>query len=117
MLSGTARRLGCTVSSRAVSDPLAPFSEPTRAWFAEAFAEPTRAQRLGWAAISGGHHTLLHAPTGSGKTLAAFLWCLDRCFSDPRPIPARPARGSVRILYVSPLKALAYSGQIGRAHV
>ncbi len=96
------------------SDPLARFSEPTRTWFAEAFAAPTRAQQLGWDAISGGRHTLLHAPTGSGKTLAAFLWCLDRCFTDPHP-PASPARGrgnpepgSVRILYVSPLKALAY---------
>ena len=102
------------------ADPLAAFSEPTRAWFAEAFAAPTRAQEIGWKAISAGHHTLLHAPTGSGKTLAAFLWCLDRCFTDPRPAaplpPRHGARGgarnatrrSVRILYVSPLKALAY---------
>ena len=98
------------------SDPLARFSEPTRTWFAEAFAEPTQAQRLGWEAISAGRHTLLHAPTGSGKTLAAFLWCLDRCFTHPRPRPVRGTGkgrgaappGSVRILYVSPLKALAY---------
>ncbi len=92
------------MSRRRLADPLARFSEPTRAWFAEAFAGPTRAQELGWEAISGGAHTLLHAPTGSGKTLAAFLWCLDRCFTDPRPRTDR----SVRILYVSPLKALAY---------
>src|SRR5918996_794985 len=58
-------------------DPLALFSEPTRSWFREAFAQPTRAQTLGWPAIAGGEHTLLHAPTGSGKTLAAFLWTLD----------------------------------------
>ena len=95
------------------ADPLARFSEPTRIWFREAFAEPTRAQVLGWEAISAGNHTLLHAPTGSGKTLAAFLWCLDRCFTDPRPRRVRDGRrraapGSVRILYVSPLKALAY---------
>jgi len=104
------------VTRAPVSDPLARFSEPTRAWFAEAFAEPTQAQRLGWEAISAGHHTLLHAPTGSGKTLAAFLWCLDRCFTDPRPRQTRSAGkgrsaqppGSVRILYISPLKALAY---------
>ena len=86
------------------SDPLAPFSDPTRTWFEEAFAEPTPAQELGWAAISSGSHTLIHAPTGSGKTLAAFLWCLDRIMVEP---PAA-ARKTVRVLYVSPLKALAY---------
>jgi ATP-dependent helicase Lhr and Lhr-like helicase len=87
------------------TDPLAPFSEPSRAWFGEAFATPTRAQVLGWAAIARGHHTLLHAPTGSGKTLAAFLWCLDRLFMDAAP-RARDRR--LRVLYVSPLKALTY---------
>ncbi|MEX0626158.1 MAG: DEAD/DEAH box helicase, partial [Chloroflexota bacterium] len=87
------------------TDPLAPFSAPTRAWFAEAFAEPTRAQVLGWAAVSAGRHTLLHAPTGSGKTLAAFLWCLDRLFTDAA---RRPRERRLRVLYVSPLKALTY---------
>ena len=86
-----------------VADPLAPFSEATRTWFGEAFAEPTPAQALGWPAISGGSHTLIHAPTGSGKTLAAFLWCLDRLMTE-----APPARKTVRVLYISPLKALAY---------
>ncbi len=85
------------------ADPLAPFSEPTRTWFREAFAAPTRAQELGWDAISGGKHALIHAPTGSGKTLAAFLWCLDRLMTEP----AR-AEPTVRVLYVSPLKALTY---------
>ena len=85
------------------ADPLAAFSEPTRTWFAETFAEPTPAQALGWAAISGGRHALIHAPTGSGKTLAAFLWCLDRLMAEEAP-----ARPTVRVLYVSPLKALAY---------
>jgi ATP-dependent Lhr-like helicase len=87
------------------TDPLAPFSAPTRAWFGEAFAKPTRAQVLGWAAIAAGRHTLLHAPTGSGKTLAAFLWCLDRLFTDAA---ARPRDRRLRVLYVSPLKALTY---------
>src|SRR6266513_4240602 len=110
-MAGLPRRLRNTVKVTATSDPLAMFSEPTRAWFSEAFAEPTQAQRLGWEAISSGHHTLLHAPTGSGKTLAAFLWCLDRCFTDPRPRPPTTGRGqsqpgSVRVLYISPLKAL-----------
>ncbi|HUF06487.1 MAG TPA: DEAD/DEAH box helicase [Candidatus Binatia bacterium] len=83
--------------------PLAPFSEATRTWFAEAFEAPTSAQALGWEAISGGSHALIHAPTGSGKTLAAFLWCLDRLMTE-----SAPARATVRVLYVSPLKALAY---------
>src|SRR5918996_5527026 len=86
-------------------DPLALFSEPTRSWFREAFAQPTRAQTLGWPAIAGGEHTLLHAPTGSGKTLAAFLWTLDRLFSEKDP---RPKEKRLRVLYVSPLKALTY---------
>jgi ATP-dependent Lhr-like helicase len=87
------------------SDPLRSFSAPTRTWFAEAFQEPTRAQALGWPAIADGRHVLLHAPTGSGKTLAAFLWCLDRLF---RADAERPADRRVRVLYVSPLKALTY---------
>ncbi|HEX6139617.1 MAG TPA: DEAD/DEAH box helicase [Candidatus Limnocylindria bacterium] len=89
----------------APSDPLAPFSPATRRWFAETFAAPTRAQALGWRAIAEGHHTLLHAPTGSGKTLAAFLWCLDRLFTTGEP---RPRGRRLRVLYVSPLKALTY---------
>ncbi|MDQ3881348.1 MAG: DEAD/DEAH box helicase, partial [Chloroflexota bacterium] len=87
-----------------MGDPLKPFSPATRAWFEGAFEKPTRAQELGWAAISRGRHTLLHAPTGSGKTLAAFLWCLDRLFTEP---PA-PRDRRCRVLYVSPLKALTY---------
>ena len=88
------------------AEPLAPFSPAVREWFAATFEAPTAAQTDGWAAISQGHHTLIHAPTGSGKTLAAFLWTLDRLARDPRPRDAQP--GTVRVLYVSPLKALAY---------
>ena len=87
------------------TDALAPFPGPTRAWFAESFAEPTKAQKLGWGPIAAGRHTFLHAPTGSGKTLAAFLWCLDRLFADATP---RPRDRRLRVLYVSPLKVLAY---------
>ncbi len=90
------------------SDPLAPFGPAVRAWFAATFEAPTEAQAGGWAAIARGEHTLIHAPTGSGKTLAAFLWCLDRLARDPSPSPRRGETGSVRTLYVSPLKALAY---------
>lgn len=87
------------------ADPLELFSHPVREWFSATFSAPTLAQQLGWPAIAEGEHTLLLAPTGSGKTLAAFLWSLDRLGRvDPRPGGARTA---TRVLYVSPLKALA----------
>ena len=80
------------------------FSPATAAWFNAVFDEPTPAQDAGWKSIAAGDHTLIHAPTGSGKTLAAFLWALDRLTSAPPP----PDRERCRVLYVSPLKALAY---------
>src|SRR6266487_880275 len=79
------------------------FTPAARAWFVGAFAAPTEVQELGWRAVASGRHTLMTAPTGSGKTLAAFLWCLDRLAAEPVP----PARERCRVLYVSPLKALA----------
>ncbi len=91
-----------------LADPLAPFGPAVRAWFEATFEAPTQAQAEGWAAIAQGQHTLIHAPTGSGKTLAAFLWCLDRLVQHPRPAPTREQPGTVRVLYVSPLKALTY---------
>ena len=83
---------------------LADFSEATRAWFESAFAEPTPAQAQAWSSIGRGEHTLVIAPTGSGKTLAAFLWAIDKLASEPAP--ADPRR-RCRVLYISPLKALA----------
>jgi ATP-dependent helicase Lhr and Lhr-like helicase len=85
-------------------DPLRSFSPPTRTWFEASFPAPTRAQAEGWPAIARGEHTLIHAPTGSGKTLAAFLWTLDRLLTEP--VPDKPDR--CRVLYISPLKALAH---------
>jgi len=89
----------------AIDPALEPFSAPVRAWFEEAFEEPSPPQRLGWPAITRGQHTLITAPTGSGKTLAAFLWCLDSLFGDLQR-GALPV--GVHTLYVSPLKALNY---------
>ncbi|MBY3555413.1 ATP-dependent helicase [Modestobacter lapidis] len=83
---------------------LARFSASTQAWFTGAFAEPTAAQEGAWQAISSGGHALVVAPTGSGKTLAAFLWSLDRLAAVP---PPEDALARCRVLYVSPLKALA----------
>jgi ATP-dependent Lhr-like helicase len=111
--------------------PLSSFSPPVRAWFERAFAAPTPAQERAWPAIAG-EHVLVSAPTGSGKTLAAFLWALDRLGSPVAPayplrercggedgdgdgaggaggtrVEGAPGAGT-RVVYVSPLKALAY---------
>jgi ATP-dependent helicase Lhr and Lhr-like helicase len=80
------------------------FTPATRAWFEAAFAEPTRAQAGAWRAIGKGEDTLVVAPTGSGKTLAAFLWAIDRLAALP---PPEDPKLRCRVLYVSPLKALA----------
>ncbi len=92
------------------SSPLDPFLPPVQAWFRACVGEPTRAQALGWPPIARGESTLLLAPTGSGKTLAAFLVAIDRLARGP--IHDERRRGGVqprrsRVLYVSPLKALA----------
>jgi ATP-dependent Lhr-like helicase len=80
------------------------FSPATQMWFRAAFAAPTAAQAGAWEAIAGGDNTLVVAPTGSGKTLAAFLWSLDRLAAAP---PPAGQKARCRVLYVSPLKALA----------
>ena len=85
--------------TRAALDPFAPV---VREWFGEAFAAPTPAQIQSWPVIAGGANTLLLAPTGSGKTLAAFLVAINRImFPDEAPTEKQ-----VRVLYISPLKAL-----------
>src|SRR5947209_11310046 len=99
---GTAMTDG--TASDAASSALDGFSPATRDWFRGAFAAPTAAQAGAWAAAQAGRHALVVAPTGSGKTLAAFLWALDRLAT--HPAPADPTR-RCRVLYVSPLKALA----------
>ena len=80
------------------------FHPAVRAWLEETFAAPTRAQAQGWPEIVAGNSTLILAPTGSGKTLAAFLAAIDRLMFSP--VPAKQAR--CRVLYVSPLRALAF---------
>ncbi|HEY1456095.1 MAG TPA: DEAD/DEAH box helicase, partial [Candidatus Dormibacteraeota bacterium] len=87
-----------------MGDALDLFSSPTRDWFRAAFAEPTAVQERGWREVAAGRHVLMAAPTGSGKTLAAFLYCLDRLAAEPVPADAERCR----VLYVSPLKALAH---------
>jgi len=86
----------------AKTDPLAPFSPAVRRWFDASFEGPTPAQAGGWEAIAGGSNALICAPTGSGKTLAAFLWGIDKLAR------AENLGQGVKIVYVSPLKALSY---------
>jgi ATP-dependent helicase Lhr and Lhr-like helicase len=100
------------------TDPFACFHPVTAAWFKAVFDEPTAPQRMGWPVIARGENALILAPTGTGKTLAAFLWCLDRLMlQNSDQGSATPAirsqkantknRPGCRIVYVSPLKALA----------
>ena len=89
---------------RGMSDVLGQFSPATRDWFSGAFPAPTPAQLGAWEAIAAGSNVLVVAPTGSGKTLAAFLWAIDRLATTPMP-DDRNLR--TRVLYISPLKALA----------
>jgi ATP-dependent helicase Lhr and Lhr-like helicase len=98
---------------------LSSFSPRVRDWFEQAFVAPTPAQAQAWPAIAAGENVLVSAPTGSGKTLAAFLWALDRLSSDRGGGDAVDGSGTAggsggtrtrgtRVVYVSPLKALAY---------
>ncbi|MCU1246516.1 MAG: ATP-dependent helicase, box family, partial [Acidobacteria bacterium] len=84
--------------------PLTRFHPVVHRWFTETLGEPTPAQSRGWAAIRRGQHTLIAAPTGSGKTLAAFLTAIDDLFREGLEVPLPD---EVRVVYVSPLKALS----------
>ncbi len=79
------------------------FHPAVQAWFRQSFEAPTRPQTLGWPALVRNESTLILAPTGSGKTLTAFLHCIDRLMFAPKP----QAKGRCRVLYLSPIKALA----------
>ncbi len=87
-----------------VPAPLDRFSPAVAQWFTSTFSSPTDAQSGGWHAIKDHKHTLICAPTGSGKTLAAFLSSIDSLVSTPPP----SATARTRVLYISPLRALAF---------
>ncbi len=95
------------VDDTGAADPLTSMSPAAQAWFRRAFEAPTPAQVGAWSAIAAGEHTLVIAPTGSGKTLAAFLSALDRLATEATPEKSR----RTRVLYISPLKALAVDVQ------
>src|SRR5947209_19316700 len=83
---------------------LAPFHPVLQRWFSETIGTPTPVQLRGWKAIRERRHTLIAAPTGSGKTLAAFLTALDELYVESL---TNPLPDEVRVVYVSPLKALS----------
>ncbi|RMH22637.1 MAG: DEAD/DEAH box helicase [Acidobacteria bacterium] len=86
--------------SAAAASGLEPFDPRIAGWFRATFGTPTRVQAESWPRIAAGEHLLISAPTGSGKTLTAFLWALDRLLTGAW------SAGRVRVLYVSPLRAL-----------
>jgi len=104
-------------------EAFAAFHPVTVEWFRAVFDAPTAPQRQGWPVIARGENALILAPTGTGKTLAAFLWCLDRLMLESRDQGTgirdqkvrdkgpgtrdQKARRGTKIVYVSPLKALA----------
>ena len=100
--SGGSRIPSDEASAGNAGDPFACFHPVTAEWFKAVFDAPTAPQRLGWPVIARGESALILAPTGTGKTLAAFLWCLDRLMLHSGSEPQ-----GCRIVYISPLKALA----------
>src|SRR6516164_4735084 len=100
-----------TTENAAGGDVLELFHPVTAAWFRAVFEGPTPPQVEGWPAIARGDSTLILAPTGTGKTLTAFLWCLDKLMlrKDRQVLKTPPDKQGtgVKVLYLSPLKALA----------
>ncbi len=98
-----------SVPESAPANTLDLFHPAVRDWFSAVFVGPTRPQILGWPAIARGDSTLILAPTGTGKTLAAFLWCINRLMflTDKPPAHKPPEESRCRVIYISPIKALA----------
>lgn len=96
--------MSCRTAQLASQTVLDSFRPAVAEWFASSFPQPTAPQAAGWPRIAAREHTLICAPTGSGKTLTAFLWSINELVSTPPPTAAE----RTRVLYVSPLRALAF---------
>ena len=105
----------------AIDNPLRLFSPAAQEWFVQELGQPTDVQRRAWEVIASGENALVVAPTGSGKTLAAFYFAIDRLWQEksavaqgsqgdgaasPKPRKGKGRSKGVRVLYISPLKAL-----------
>ena len=101
-MAGSKKHAAVKAGAGAAADVLSLFHPITAAWFRAVFEDVTAPQREGWPSIARGESTLILAPTGTGKTLAAFLWCLDKLM-----LREPAVREGCRVLYISPLKALA----------
>tara|TARA_B100001939_G_scaffold241799_1_gene209192 strand:- start:18289 stop:22917 length:4629 start_codon:yes stop_codon:yes gene_type:complete len=88
------------VANPVKTEPALPFHPLIAKWFQQRYGSPTEIQSLSWPQIMAGSHVLISAPTGSGKTLTAFLSALNALAS------GEVSTGGLRILYISPLKAL-----------
>ena len=83
---------------------LSHFHPAVQSWFGESFDSATEVQQQAWVEIRTGQDVLIAAPTGSGKTFAAFLCAINELVNESE---SGPLDESVRILYISPLKALS----------
>ncbi len=81
---------------------LSHFHPTIQRWFASRFGQPTEPQREGWPHIRSGRNVLIAAPTGTGKTIAGYLWAIDSLARESSALP-----DEMRVLYISPLRALS----------
>jgi ATP-dependent Lhr-like helicase len=73
----------------------------TRKWKVFPFQKDT------WSAYLDGHSGLIHATTGTGKTLAAWLGPVIEALAEAESKPAAISDGPTRVLWITPLRALA----------
>lgn len=95
---------------KATARPRAAFDAPLADWFARQGWRPAPFQRAAWRHYLAGRDGLLVTPTGSGKTLAALGGPLLQALREPAQPRAKrgtPAAARTRVLWITPLRALA----------